>query len=85
VLFTSGLVNDPRKRQGSLKSGGSTSFTISYLPYANGSGQKLDVKTIVITPPNETTSKQVPWGFQPVLLQDGATHPGTYVGPVGSD
>ena len=48
-----------------------------------GSGRQLDVKTIVITPPNETHSTDVPWEFQPVLLQDGATHPATYVGPVG--
>ncbi|SEN17620.1 DUF4232 domain-containing protein [Actinacidiphila rubida] len=64
--------------------GGSTSFTITYMPYSAGSGRQLDVKTIVITPPNETVSTDVPWEFQPVLLQDGATHPATYVGPVGS-
>lgn len=62
--------------------GHSTTFTITYMPYSAGSGQKIDVKTIVITPPNETHSTDVPWEFQPVLLQDGATHPATYVGPV---
>ncbi|GHJ39788.1 hypothetical protein Sm713_53970 [Streptomyces sp. TS71-3] len=66
-----------------VKPGGSTSFTITYLPFTEGSGQKLDVKTVVVTPPNETTSAKVAWDFQPVLLQDGATHPGTFVGPVG--
>ncbi|MFI1097693.1 DUF4232 domain-containing protein [Streptomyces sp. NPDC020917] len=68
-----------------LRPGGRTTFTITYLPYAAGDGRKLDVKTIVITPPNETTSAKVAWEFQPVLLQDGATHPGTYVGPVGDE
>jgi hypothetical protein len=66
-----------------VKPGGSTDFTITYMPYAAGSGQSLDVKTVVITPPNETTSAKVAWDFQSVLLQDGATHPATYVGPVG--
>lgn len=66
-----------------LARGASTSFTITYMPFSPGSGQQLDVKTIVITPPNETHSTDVPWEFQPVLLQDGATHPATYVGPVG--
>ncbi|MBM9509668.1 DUF4232 domain-containing protein [Actinacidiphila acididurans] len=65
--------------------GHSTSFTITYLPFAAGDGQELDVKTVVITPPNDTTSAKVAWDFQPVLLQDGATHPGTYVGPVGAE
>lgn len=65
--------------------GHSTGFTITYLPFTAGSGQELDVKTVVITPPNETTSAKVAWDFQPVLLQDGATHPGTYVGPVGAE
>jgi Protein of unknown function (DUF4232) len=68
-----------------VKPGGSTSFTITYLPFTAGSGQKLDVKTVVVTPPNETTSAKVAWDFQPVLLQDGATHPGTFVGPVGGE
>ncbi|MCL2729466.1 MAG: DUF4232 domain-containing protein [Actinomycetia bacterium] len=68
-----------------LRPGGKTSFTITYMPYSDGDGRKLDVKTIVITPPNETTSAKVAWEFQPVLLQDGATHPATYVGPVGDE
>jgi hypothetical protein len=38
----------------------------------------------VVTPPNETTSVSLAWPWSPVLLQDGATHPGTYVGPIGS-
>ncbi|MBY8880306.1 DUF4232 domain-containing protein [Actinacidiphila acidipaludis] len=65
--------------------GASTSFTVTYMPYSAGSGQQIDVKTIVITPPNETHSTDLPWEFQPVLLQDGATHPATYVGPVGAN
>lgn len=68
-----------------LRPGGRTTFTITYMPYSAGDGRKLDVKTIVITPPNETTSAKVAWEFQPVLLQDGATHPATYVGPVGDE
>jgi len=68
-----------------LRPGGRTSFTITYMPFTAGSGQKMDVKTIAVTPPDETTSATVAWEFQPVLLQDGATHPATYVGPVGAE
>ena len=40
--------------------------------------------TIVVTPPDATTQLEVPWipGYFPVLRQDGATSPATYVGPL---
>ncbi|MGW7412945.1 DUF4232 domain-containing protein [Streptomyces sp. NPDC054863] len=68
-----------------LKPGAESSFTITYLPYSaegNSKDAEFKVSKIVITPPGETHSTSLPWTFQPVLLQDGATHPGTYVGPV---
>jgi hypothetical protein len=34
-----------------------------------------------VTPPNDFTHASVSWN-QSVLLQDGATHPGTYIKPV---
>lgn len=39
--------------------------------------------TIVVTPPDTTTQVQVPWPQAgSVARQDGATHPGTYIGPL---
>jgi hypothetical protein len=35
----------------------------------------------VITPPNDFTHAEVTWK-QSVLLQDAATHPGTFITPV---
>ncbi|MFD7018926.1 DUF4232 domain-containing protein [Streptomyces sp. NPDC059928] len=61
-----------------------TTFNIFYLPFTKGSGQEFKPKSIVITPPGETHSHTLPWTFSSVLLQDGATHPGTYISPVGS-
>ncbi|MFE3183912.1 DUF4232 domain-containing protein [Streptomyces violascens] len=61
-----------------------TTFNIFYLPFSKGDGQEFKPKSIVITPPNETHSHTLPWDFSSVLLQDGATHPGTYISPVGS-
>jgi hypothetical protein len=37
--------------------------------------------SVVITPPNNFTHVQLSWR-QGVLLQDAATHPGTYITPV---
>jgi hypothetical protein len=40
--------------------------------------------SIVVTPPDATTQLEVAWipGDFAVLRQDGATHPGTYIGPL---
>jgi len=37
----------------------------------------------VITPPNDYTQAELTWN-QAVVLQDAATHPGTYIMPVVS-
>jgi hypothetical protein len=65
-----------------LKSGASASFVITYLPWEAGSGVEFKATSVVITPPSETTSVTLTWPGGSVLRQDGATHPGTYVGPV---
>ncbi|WP_333771243.1 DUF4232 domain-containing protein [Streptomyces sp. IBSBF 2435] len=65
-----------------LKPGANASFVITYLPWEAGSGVEFKAKSLVITPPNETTSATLNWPGGNVLRQDGATHPGTYVGPV---
>ncbi|MFG2722844.1 DUF4232 domain-containing protein [Streptomyces sp. NPDC048416] len=67
-----------------VRPGATTTFNIFYLPFHHGDGQEFKPKSIVITPPNETHSHTLPWTFSSVLLQDGATHPGTYISPVGA-
>jgi hypothetical protein len=63
--------------------GVSVQFDITYLPWTKGSGTKFQPTSAVVTLPDETTSTTLKWPWGPVLLQDAATHPGTYVGPVG--
>ncbi|MFE2418857.1 DUF4232 domain-containing protein [Streptomyces hokutonensis] len=67
-----------------LAAGSSATFTITFLPWTQGSGTEFKATSVVVTPPNETTSATLTWPGGSVLLQDGATHPGTYTGPVGS-
>jgi len=64
-----------------LKSGESAHFDLVYLPFAAGDGTELAVTKIVLTPPNTTSQANLTWS-QPVLLQDAATHPGTWITPV---
>lgn len=66
-----------------LAAGGSTTFTITYLPWTRGSGTEFKATSVVVTPPDETTSTTLAWPGVGLLLQDAATHPGTYAGPVG--
>jgi hypothetical protein len=54
--------------------------TITWLPPQDGPG--WTPTTMRVTPPNETRSTQLEWPGSAVLRQDGATHPGTYIGPV---
>ncbi|MFJ9428127.1 DUF4232 domain-containing protein [Streptomyces sp. NPDC101490] len=67
-----------------LKPGARTAFTVTYQSYG-GDGVELTPRTMVVTPPGETRAKTLTWTFSPVLLQDGATRPGSYVGPVGGN
>jgi hypothetical protein len=64
-----------------LEPGTTAHFNLTYLPYAAGDGTEITVEKIVLTPPNTFTQAQLTWS-QDVLLQDAATHPGTYIGPV---
>jgi Protein of unknown function (DUF4232) len=64
-----------------LKPGGTAHFNLIYLPAAPGDGINITVTKIVITPPNDYRHAELSW-HQSVLLQDGATHPGTYISPV---
>ena len=67
-----------------LKPGGTAHFDLRYLPGAPGHGNKLiSVHKMVITPPNDYTQAELTWRRY-VILQDAATHPGTYIMPVMS-
>ncbi|MEU0964262.1 DUF4232 domain-containing protein [Streptomyces sp. NPDC005917] len=66
-----------------LASGASANFTITYLAAKQGDSTAFAPTTVVITAPNQRTWYDLPWRGGAVVLQDGATHPGTYVGPVG--
>ncbi|MFE2426225.1 DUF4232 domain-containing protein [Streptomyces sp. NPDC059373] len=70
-------------KKATLAPGNSATFIISYLPWTKGSGTEFKATSVVVTPPNETTSATLTWPGGSVLLQDGATHPGTYTGPIG--
>ncbi|KOG65853.1 flagellar motor protein MotB, partial [Streptomyces griseoflavus] len=38
---------------------------------------------VAVTPPNETTALTLKWPWGPLIHQDGATHPATFVNPIG--
>ncbi|MGW1835884.1 DUF4232 domain-containing protein [Streptomyces sp. BBFR2] len=67
-----------------LKPGEHTNFTISLLPSTDSSGNQVTPGMVTITPPNETKHFQLQWSFGGSILdQSAATHPGTFVNPVG--
>ncbi len=63
-----------------LAPGASASSRLTFLPTPDG----WVPRTIVVTPPDATAQLKTPWipGGIAVLRQDGATHPGTYIGPL---
>jgi hypothetical protein len=63
-----------------LAPGHTAHTTITWLPPQDGPG--WTPTTLLVTPPNETRSARLDWPGGAVLRQDGATHPGTYIGPV---
>jgi uncharacterized protein DUF4232 len=64
-----------------LRPGGTAHFDITYVPIASGNIDSITVTKMVITPPNDETQAGLTW-TPFVLLQDGATHPGTYISPI---
>lgn len=70
-----------------LEPGATASAELTYLTGGDGSvgtqGSTGWVPTeLVTTPPGDTSQLTVPWNGDEVLRQDGATRPGTYVGPL---
>lgn len=70
-----------------LQPGAVAHFDLIYLPSTSsdiaGGSDDLNVTTILITPPNDFTHAQLSWS-QGFLLQDAATHPGSYITPVAA-
>ena len=66
--------------RGTLRTGDRAHFSIKYLPFAAGDGTEIDVTSLAITPPNTYSSARPAWSSG-ILLQDAATHPGTYITP----
>ncbi|MER6539159.1 DUF4232 domain-containing protein [Streptomyces sp900105755] len=70
-------------RRVTLANGASTNFAITFLVPAQGDSSDFTPTTVVVTAPNQRTSFDLPWHGGAVVLQDGATHPGSFIGPVG--
>lgn len=69
-----------------LRQGDTVDFSITLLPVAASTPQKEKFvpATFLVTPPNETEHFTLKWPFGgQILKQDGATHPATYLSPVG--
>jgi hypothetical protein len=65
-----------------LPPGGAAHFNLHYLVHTpDGGGDGIQVDKMVITPPDDFTQAQVTWSID-LELQDGATHPVTWIGPV---
>ncbi|MEU4893790.1 DUF4232 domain-containing protein [Streptomyces sp. NPDC044780] len=66
-----------------LDAGGRAAFDITFLASTRDDDRKFAPSQVVITPPNERRNIVLDWPYGGALLdQSGATHPGTYVGPV---
>lgn len=66
-----------------LAPGGTAHTVITWLPGGGPApGAEWTPTEIVITPPDETASKTLPWPGGAVTRQDGATRPGTYIDPI---
>jgi hypothetical protein len=69
-----------------LKKGDTVDFSITLLPVAKSTPtkEKFVPETFLVTPPNEKTHFTLKWPFGgQILKQDGATHPATYLNPIG--
>jgi hypothetical protein len=79
----------PRTDQAStavtLRPGQSAHVVVTWLPWGPGNSGRWTpgyLRIVLRTSRGESVPIALPWRFGTVLRQDGATHPGTYVGPV---
>ncbi|MFI9230812.1 DUF4232 domain-containing protein [Streptomyces rimosus] len=66
-----------------LGPGDSTDFTLNLAMAKNNEEDSWKPQTVAVTPPNETTALTLKWPWGPLIHQDGATHPTTFVNPIG--
>ncbi|MFD7666090.1 DUF4232 domain-containing protein [Streptomyces sp. NPDC059788] len=66
-----------------LGPGDSTDFTVSLGMAKENDEGSYQPAHAVVTPPDETTSLTLKWPWGPLVHQDGATHPATFVNPIG--
>lgn len=74
----------PEPKSVSLAPGKSTTFTLIFLSEKDEPKQAITPEAAVVTPPDNKASTTLPWKWGPVTKQEGATHPGNAVGPVGA-
>ncbi|KOT26639.1 flagellar motor protein MotB [Streptomyces sp. NRRL WC-3701] len=66
-----------------LGPGDSTDFTLNLGMAKENDEGSWKPATVAVTPPNETTALTLKWPWGPLVHQDGATHPATFVNPIG--
>ncbi|MEN2416581.1 DUF4232 domain-containing protein [Streptomyces rimosus] len=66
-----------------LGPGDSTDFTLNLAMAKNNEEGSWKPQAVAVTPPNETTALTLKWPWGPLIHQDGATHPTTFVNPIG--
>ncbi|MEU7156514.1 DUF4232 domain-containing protein [Streptomyces chrestomyceticus] len=66
-----------------LAPGESTDFTLNLGMAQENAEDSWLPRTVTVTPPDETTSLTLKWPWGPLVDQRGATHPATFVNPIG--
>ncbi|MFF3275679.1 DUF4232 domain-containing protein [Streptomyces chrestomyceticus] len=66
-----------------LAPGESTDFTLNLGMAKENAEDSWLPRTVAVTPPDETTSLTLKWPWGPLVDQRGATHPATFVNPIG--
>ncbi|WP_322750448.1 MULTISPECIES: DUF4232 domain-containing protein [unclassified Frankia] len=62
-----------------LAPGANAHATLTYLADDTASSSDFAATRLGITPPDERSSTVLPWTYGPIVNQEGATHPGTYI------
>ncbi|MYT30871.1 MULTISPECIES: DUF4232 domain-containing protein [unclassified Streptomyces] len=83
---TETLRHTPRTkpRTVTIAPGTHTTFTLVFLSELNEPAQAIKPNRVDITLPGNSRSTSLDWPWGPVTRQEGATHPGNYVGALGS-
>ncbi|MEU7185465.1 DUF4232 domain-containing protein, partial [Streptomyces sp. NPDC045470] len=66
-----------------LAPGESTDFTLNLGTAQENAEDSWLPRTVTVTPPDETTSLTLKWPWGPLVDQRSATHPATFVNPIG--